>query len=295
MSWQKVTLVGLGLLGGSLGLALRSRNLARRVEAYVRRPAAIKEAHQSGAVDAATCDLHAAVSGAELVVLCTPIAQMAALARELMPSLAPGALLTDVGSVKDPVVRELEPMAARAGVRFVGSHPMAGKEKTGVAAAEAGLFKNAICVITPTERSSPEAVSSIETLWREVGGVPLRMEAGLHDQLVSRSSHLPHVVAAELANFVLNPAFGEKQALLCANGFKDTTRIASGSPEMWRDIALANRENLSASIGVFISDLQAFRAALEQGDDQRIADFFENGRRLREAMLASRSASPTPE
>lgn len=294
MHWPKVTLVGVGLLGGSLGLALRQRRLAGQVAGYVRRAESVKECETLGVVDRADTDLWRAVEQASLVVLCTPIAQMRGLMERMLPKLAPGAVVTDVGSVKASVVAELDPLAARVGARFVGSHPMAGAEKTGPAAARADLFEGAICAVTPTAQTPPDAVARIEQLWRDVGGVPLRLGAELHDDLVSRSSHLPHVVAAGLASYVLSPVHPKEQAMLCANGFRDTTRIASGSPEMWRDISLANRRNLARVLGVFIEDLQEFRLALENQDARAIEEFFAKARERREAWRGSKS-SPSPE
>lgn len=282
MHWSKVTIVGVGLLGGSLGLALKRRGLADKVEGVVRRRATIAECLEVGAVDHATCDLTLAVEGADVVVLCTPISPMRGLAEQMVPALKPGAVVTDVGSVKGPVVEALEPLLARAGAWFVGSHPMAGAETTGVRHARADLFEQAMAVLTPTARSHADALRQVEHLWQGVGAKVLRLSPQVHDDLVSRSSHLPHVVAAELANYVLSPAHPPEQALLCANGFRDTTRIASGSPPMWRDIALANRENLARVLGVFIEDLREFQLALANADEPAIEEFFEQAKRRRD-------------
>ena len=294
MHWQKVTLVGVGLLGGSLGLALRRRRLAGCVTGFVRRPSSVSESRKVGAVDAATCDLLEAVAGSDLIVLCTPISQMRPLLERMLPVVAPGAIITDVGSVKASVVRELEPLARAAGAHFVGSHPMAGAEKTGVSAARADLFANSVCVVTPGKRTHKPSVQAIEGLWRAVGGRVLRLAPDIHDALVSRSSHLPHVTAAALANYVLDPAQPKQQPELCATGFRDTTRIASGSPEMWRDIALSNRRNLSGAIEALIRDLRRFQRALRGEDAAAISAFFEQAKRRRDAWCA-RCASPSPE
>jgi prephenate dehydrogenase len=290
MPWQKVTLVGVGLLGGSLGLALKQRALAREVHGYVRRAGSTAECERLGVVDCATRDLRAAVDGADLVVLCTPIGQMRELAQTLLPVLRKGAVVTDVGSVKGSVVRQLEPLVASSGAHFVGSHPMAGGEKTGPKAAQASLFVNAACVITPTAQSVPEAVQAVERLWQSVGARTLILSPDQHDEFVSRSSHLPHVVAAELANYVLSPAYAREQGLLCANGFRDVTRIASSSPEMWRDIAMANRIHLARVLGVFIEDLQEFQLALECGDAKMIEEFFETAKHRRDEWCRHASA-----
>ena len=281
MLWEKVTLIGVGLLGGSLGLALRERGLAKNVTGYVRRKASIDECRRCGAVDTATSNLLEATAGADLIIFCTPLGQMKPLAEQMLPAIAKDALITDVGSVKASVAKDLEPIAKKAGAHFVGSHPMAGSEQTGVCAARADLFKNAICVVTAARLSSH--ARKIEDLWRSVGGRPVRMTAAQHDEFVSRSSHLPHVVAAELVNYVLSPVHPPDQAAVCATGFRDTTRIASGSPEMWRDIALANRENLARVLGVFIDDLKEFQHALDTGNVAAIEEFFRHAKERRDA------------
>ena len=292
--WNKVTLIGVGLLGGSLGLALKKRRLAGSVVGFVRRKASVAECEKARAVDLATRDLQRAVESADLIILCTPIAQMRPLVEQMLPALKPGAIVTDVGSVKASVVRDLESLVARAGAYFVGSHPMAGAEKTGVAAARADLFVSAVCVITPTRISNPAAVRKVERLWTSVGSRLLKLTPAAHDELVSRSSHLPHVVAAELVNLVLHPRNPKAQPALCANGFRDTTRIASGSPEMWRDIALANRQNLSRALAAFMRDLEAFRRALKRGDTDAITRFFEQAKQRRD-LWSRRAASHSPE
>lgn len=294
MHSQKITLIGVGLLGGSLGLALRQRRLAGRVVGFVRRPEAVAECEQLGAVDRADTDLWRAVEGADLVVLCTPIAQMRDLVEKALPKFKAGSIVTDVGSVKGTLVQELEPLLAKVGAHFIGSHPMAGAEKMGVTAARPDLFEQAACVVTPTRKSRMAHVTRVEELWRSVGGIPLRLTPELHDDLVSRSSHLPHVVAAELANYILSPVHPQEQARLCATGFRDATRIASGSPEMWRDICLANRKNLTRVLGVFIEDLQEFRQALEGADAKTIEEFFRTAKQRRD-LWSAQPVTPSPE
>lgn len=294
MQFRKISIIGVGLLGGSLGLAVRRGKLAREIAGYVRRPASIKDCERAGATDYATTDLLAAVSNADLVVLCTPIAQMRALVKQLLPALKRGAIVTDVGSVKGSVVRDVEALVAKAGAHFVGSHPMAGAEKTGVLASKADLFECAMCVVTPTRKTNQTALRKLEKFWKAVGGRVLRLTPEAHDQVVSQSSHLPHVVAATLASHVLNPLAPKAQAALCANGFRDTTRIASGSPEMWRDIALANRKNLSKAVNQFIGELQNFQRALAKQDEKAVTKFFETAKQRRDDWCAC-CASPSSE
>src|SRR5262249_32600977 len=161
------------------------------------------------------------------------------------------------------------------GAHFIGSHPMAGAEKTGVLAASPELFKCAMCVVTPTKRSHRPALRKVEQLWKSVGGRALRLSPKAHDALVSQSSHLPHMVAVTLAASVLDPKRPKHVAALRANGFRDTTRIASGSPEMWRDIALANRRQLRAALDGFVRELQGVQALLRRGKTTEIAKLFE--------------------
>jgi prephenate dehydrogenase len=293
MRWNCISIIGAGLMGGSLALAIRKRRLAARVLACVRRESALAECRKLEIADVVTQDLKEAVQGAELVVLCTPLSQMAGLVARMGPFLKSGAIITDVGSVKGSLARELAPLVRQAGVEFIGSHPLAGSEKAGVAAARADLFEGAVCLVTPTAYSSPETVARVEDFWKALGGCPLRLSPEAHDDLVSRSSHLPHVVAAGLANYVLSPVHPKEQALVCANGFRDTTRIAASSTEMWRDIALANRQNLSRVLGVFIEDLQEFRWALERQDVKAIEEFFAKAKQRRDHWNAhSVAASP---
>lgn len=294
MQFQKITIVGVGLLGGSLGLAVRKRRIAREAAGYARRKATIAESEKMGALDYVTTDLLAAVSGADLVILCSPLAQMKPLVKQLLPALKHGAIVTDVGSVKAGVVRDLESLVAKAGAHFVGSHPMAGAEKTGVLAAREDLFQCAVCVVTPTRKTNRAALKKVERFWQDVGGRVLTLTPELHDAFVSRSSHLPHITAAALARQILDPAQPKAQTLLCANGFRDTTRIASGSPEMWRDIALANRKNISRALDGFAAELRKFQTALKRNDAKSVAKFFETAKQRRDNWCAF-SASPSSE
>jgi prephenate dehydrogenase len=292
--FRKITIIGVGLLGGSLGLAIKRRKLAREVAGFVRRAASLKDCEKAGAVDFATTDLFAAVSNADLVILCTPLSQMRPLVERMLPALKRGVIVTDVGSVKASVVRELESLIAGSGGHFIGSHPIAGSEKTGVNAARVDLFADAVCVVTPTKKSNAAAVRKVEQFWKAVGSWVLRLTPELHDALVGRSSHLPHVIAATLATRVLNPANPRHQAALCASGFRDATRVASGSPEMWRDIALANRKNIGKSLDAFIADLKKFQCMLKKGDAKAIAIFFETAKKRRDNWCGC-CASPSPE
>lgn len=293
VQWSKVAIIGVGLLGGSLGLALKKRGLAGKVVGYVRRPESVGECARAGVADEVVLDLAQAVAKAELVILCTPVAEMRGLVERLLPSIVPGSIVTDVGSVKGVLVKQFEPLVRQAGAHYIGSHPMAGAEKMGVAAARPDLFDNSICVVTPSRASEPERVERTEQFWASVGGIPMRLSPELHDELVSRSSHLPHVLAALLADFVLSPDHPKEQGRLCASGFRDTTRIASGSPDMWRDICLANRDNLGRAVGIFIERLQEFRKVLDGRDAKAIHELLERAKERRDGWQGPALPSTT--
>ena len=294
MLFRKIAIVGVGLLGGSLALAIRERKLAAVLQGYVRRDASIAECEQAGLDDFASRDLLTVVRDADLVILCTPLAQMRELAHQMLPALKREALVSDVGSVKESVIAELAPVISSTGAHFIGAHPMAGAEKVGVSAGRADLFRNAVCVLTPGPDTNVELAQKLEEFWRAIGARTLQLTPQVHDELVARCSHLPHVVAAELTNFVLDSRHPKEQPLLCANGFRDTTRIASGSPEMWRDIAMANREQVSRALDAFMGDLQRLRQAIDNADAKAIEEFFVTAKQRRDAWCAQ-LASPSPE
>lgn len=267
-------------------MALRQRGLATQVWGLVRRSEAGREAIDRGGLDRADDRLEPVLDGADLVVLCTPLGQMRGLAENFKGRLHRGALVTDVGSVKGSVVREVEGLVSEAGGRFVGSHPMAGSERTGMVAARGDLFEGAVSVVTPTVRTEAGAIKEVRGLWEGVGAQVWEMSAERHDDLVSRSSHLTYWVATVLAGHVLSPDQAEGQARLCASGFRDTTRVAAGSAVMWRDIALANREALLRALDGYEADWKRFRAALELGDAGGLEACLGEAQRRREAWGA---------
>ena len=285
MLFQKVSIIGVGLLGGSLGLAVRERQLAARVEGWVRRKESVAECSEREVADRVTTDLKAVVTDADLIVLCTPVEHMRAILEPVLGWLKPGAIVTDVGSVKSVVVRELEPVIARAGCHFIGSHPMAGGERVGVAWARSDLFARAVCAVTPGEAILGEAVEKLTEFWESLGMRALKLSPELHDEFVARSSHLPHLLAAVLAGYVLDPKFPAAQRELCAGGFRDSTRIASGPVEMWQGIIAANRENLAKALAALDARLADLRGALETNDLAAIAGILREAHDRRENWL----------
>ncbi|MEI6084057.1 MAG: prephenate dehydrogenase/arogenate dehydrogenase family protein [Verrucomicrobiota bacterium] len=258
--FRKLTILGPGLLGGSIGLAARQRKVAGKVVVWARRQEAADEAYKLGAADEATSDLRRAVADAELVVLATPIGVMQALVEQMKSFLPPDCVITDVGSVKYPVVTAL----SHAWPRFVGSHPMAGSEQPGIEAARRDLLENAACIVTPRDDTDKVALQLVHDFWKVLGCQVRTLSPQEHDEIVARISHLPHLVAAAVVNVVCSD--GAHPLNFVGPGFKDFSRIASGPPEMWTEICLQNREEITRGVDHLIEELGKLRAALENKD-----------------------------
>lgn len=285
MVWNKISLMGLGLLGGSLGKALIAGNHAKKVAGFVRRPEAIQEALKAGIVHEASLDISEITQDADLIVLCTPILKMRPIVEAMIPHLKKGAIVTDVGSVKNFLVRELEPLISDAEGIYIGSHPMAGSERQGMQHADPDLFSGAVCVLTPSPQSQQQATIQVRHLWEQVGGMPMILEPEKHDQLVAQCSHLPHLIAAILAHSTLSPGQGDQQAALCSSGFRDTTRVASGSPEMWGDIISTNKEALLRSLKNHEIQCSKLRSWIESNNQEDIDDWLDQSKQRRDAWL----------
>ncbi|MCS6858965.1 MAG: prephenate dehydrogenase/arogenate dehydrogenase family protein [Abditibacteriales bacterium] len=259
-----VAVIGIGLIGGSYGLALKARGLARCVIGVARRETTRHIARSVGAADETTDDAREAVREADLVILCTPVGSIADMAQHIAPTLQRDCVVTDAGSTKVGIVRDCEAILGR---RFVGGHPMAGSHETGPQWARADLFVGATYVLTPTPQTDPAALETVRTLAEKLGARPLLLDALTHDELVAFTSHLPHVVAFALANAV---AAKQKEnphaAQLAASGFRDMTRLAASDPQLWTDICLANRDAVLTAIAEFERQLRALKSALVDED-----------------------------
>ena len=260
MNPKRLSIIGVGLLGGSIGLAAKSAGMRCRVVGYGHRPSTLKKALASGAIDEAAVTPADAVNGADLVILCTPVGTFPELLKNIGPSLADGAVVTDVGSTKASVVEAAEKFLP-ATARFVGSHPMAGSEKRGVEHARADLFGAALCILTPDGRTHPTALERVESFWQMLGMRTARISPAEHDRRLADVSHLPHAVAAALIGMQ-----EEASLALAGKGFADATRIAAGDGGLWRDIFIDNRENVIASIERLRAQLDHFAGALRAGD-----------------------------
>ncbi len=281
--FQKMTILGVGLLGGSLALACKKRGLVGEICGVGRGRANLDKALALGAVDTVARDPADGARGADLVVLATPVGSFVPLVKTIARVLRPGVIVTDVGSVKGDLVREMEDLMP-PGARFVGGHPIAGSERFGVEAASPSLFEGAQCVLTPTSRTDGQACARVKTLWEEVGSLVVEMDPGAHDRVFAAVSHLPHVVAYALVEAVLGRPGGEQLGAFAAGGFRDVTRVASSHPELWRDICLRNREALLQEMEGFQAALGRLRAAIAERDGEDLFRRFEAARREREKL-----------
>ncbi len=281
---RTVTIVGVGLIGGSVGLALCARRLADKVVGTGSRPATLESAQKLGAITEIELDPTAAVAVADLVVVCAPVDRIVEAVRRIAPFCRPGTLLTDAGSTKAEIVDELDRAAASDAdwlpeVHFLGSHPLAGNEKTGPQHATAELFAGRTVVLTPTSRSRTEDVAQLTEFWSGLGAKVIEMSPVDHDAALALTSHLPHLAAAAIAG--LTP---ERYVTLTAGGWQDSTRIAAGDPSLWRGIMLANRENLLAALDQFTTLLAGYRAALEAQDAVALERLLSEAKRIRDAV-----------
>ncbi len=263
--FNRVTIVGLGLIGGSIGLALRQAKAAKQVAGYDLGKGISNLARKIGAIDQPYDTVADAVRGAELVILATPVGAMRALLQTIAPSLSPGCVVTDVASTKVQVISWAEEFLPSS-VSFVGGHPMAGKEVSGVKEADAALFHQRIYCLTPTTRTRPSAVDKVAALIEVLGARVRFLEPAEHDGQVAGVSHLPFVASIALVNTVSRGAGWSDASLLAANGFRDVSRLAAGSPEMYRDICITNSEAITRWLDDYIATLHAIREQIAKHD-----------------------------
>jgi prephenate dehydrogenase len=295
--FKQAAIVGVGLIGGSFGMILHRKGLADHVVGVGRRVENLKTAVALGAIDRYVADPKDGVRGADLVILATPVDTYEQHLKDWAQCLAPGTIVSDVGSVKGALVERAESLMP-PGVHFVGAHPIAGKEKTGAAAGSDHLFQGTRCILTPTKKTDPHALARIQQLWQETGATILTMDPHLHDQILGAVSHLPHVAAFALINALADLRDHRLPALDLAGhsggGLRDTTRIAASSPEMWRDIFLWNRDNVVTFIEAYEQALQELKRLIRTGDGAGVEKVLERAKAEREKLngpAAARGAS----
>ena len=279
--FNRVTIVGLGLIGSSLGMAITRKRLAREVVGYSRKSSTLAQAKRRGAIVRGSTSLAEAVRDADLVVLATPVDTMVPLARRLRRVLKPGAILTDVGSSKAQLVRRLEAIMP-TGTAFVGTHPLAGSEQRGLAAACPELFDGSCCVITRTRRTDPRALRRVAQLWTPLVQRVEVMDPARHDALLAAVSHVPHLLAFSL--MLATPAAARA---IAPRSFSDATRVASSDPGLWQGIVLSNRREILAALDRLDRVLRQGRALIARADSRRLHQWLVDAHRLRQALSNS--------
>ena len=276
---QNIAILGLGLMGASLALGLKKRGFAGCIIGYARREETRRHALETGMADVVFADPADAVREADMVVICVPIWSIAKLAEQIVPALKPGAVVTDVGSTKSELLKTMQPLFEKSAAHFVGSHPIAGSEKTGIEAGDPDLYQGRLTVVCPSE-----GASEISKIWQAVGSEVIEMSPEEHDAMLASTSHLPHMVAGALARSVADgdPA---RKADFCGTGFKDTTRVASGSADMWVDIIDTNRAALEKELDRFHEELQGLINILRSGNGDDIRQWLEQAAAARNQIL----------
>ncbi len=260
-------------MGASLLMAMRKKSPHTKLSVWARREEAADEIVKRGLADAACTDAAKAAFGADTVVLCVPVDRMQDIARSISPHIGPDTLVTDVGSTKKTVTAQLEEIFSEGG-NFVGSHPMCGSEESGLGAARSDLYEGALCVVCPTDSARPDLLAKTEALWQIVGGRVARLSPADHDRAAAATSHAPHVAAAALVALVAEKP--EAFQALCASGFRDTTRVASGSPELWSAILAANAEETALALERLEKILANYRQAITSGSRDKVADMLQD-------------------
>lgn len=276
--FKQITIIGPGLLGASLALALKERGLAERVHAWSRRAETRAQAMLTNWCDAVFDQPTTACEGSDLVVVCTPVDTIVPLLKEIAPVLASGTLVTDVGSTKSLICREARGVLGENGI-FIGSHPMAGSEQTGMAHAHADLFEAAACIITPLDDSPDNEIARLQQLWKALGMEVVSSSPEKHDEIVAHISHLPHLLASGLCSYLANKEGNWKH--LAGGGLRDTTRVAAGDPTLWKQILEQNREEVLRAIDGFETELHAIKSVLLNKDSLELTARLERGKQYR--------------
>ena len=284
--FDKIALIGIGLIGGSIALAARRGGLAREIVAATRSAETAATANRLKLVDHCGTDLAAACEGADLVIVCTPVGACGAVAQIIAPRLEPGCIVSDVGSVKQAVIDAMAPHLPK-GVHFVPAHPVAGTENSGPESGFAELFDGRWCILTPLPDSDPAAVAKLETFWTALGSLVEKIDAAHHDRILAITSHLPHLIAYTIVGTAddLGGHLNSEILKFSAGGFRDFTRIAASDPTMWRDVFLNNREAVLEVLQRFQEDLFYLQRAIRWGEGDKLFDLFNRTREIRRALI----------
>ena len=294
--FERVALVGLGLIGSSIARAARHLNLARTIVAIDASDAVVKRVLELGIADEATTDAAAGVKDADLVILCVPVGVVGAMAQAMKPGLKAGCIVSDVGSVKASVVAQVQPHLP-AGVHFVPAHPVAGTEHSGPDAGFSTLFHNRWCILTPPEGTDTSAVERVQAFWSAMGSNVEVMTPQHHDLVLAITSHVPHLIAYNIVGTAadLETVTQGEVIKFSAGGFRDFTRIAASDPTMWRDIFLHNKEAVLEMLGRLNEDIALLARAIRWGEGDKLHDLFTRTRAIRRGIISSGQETPEPD
>ena len=294
--YERVALIGLGLIGSSLSHVIRREKLATHIAGYARSAATRATAKRIGLADAIHESAAACVKDADLVILCTPVGAYGKVAEEISAHLKVGATVSDVGSVKSAVVRDVGPHMP-ANVHFIPGHPVAGTEQSGPESGFAELFTNRWCILTPLPDSEPEAVARLEKFWRACGSNVETMSPEHHDMVLAITSHLPHLIAYNIVATAadIEEVTNSEVIKFSAGGFRDFTRIAASDPTMWRDVFLNNKEAVLETLGRFSEDLSVLQRAIRWGDGETLFNLFTRSREIRRSIIAAGQETAAPD
>jgi prephenate dehydrogenase len=280
--FQQITILGPGLLGASLAMAVKERGLTTRVVTWSRRPESRAKCLNQSWCDAVLETPEQAVTGSDLVVICTPVQTIAPLLAQVRPALAENALVTDVGSTKSLICREARSALEGHSATFLGAHPMAGSEQAGMEHAQADLFEKAACILTPLDDASTEAIAQLNTFWESLGMNVSTVSPEKHDEIVAHVSHLPHLLASTLCGYLATQDNTWRN--LAGGGLRDTTRVASGDPQLWKQILEQNSDEVLRAIAGFEQELQQLKAALLNKDSLGVIAQLERGKTYRDQL-----------
>lgn len=294
--FEKVALIGIGLIGSSIARAIKEKKLANHIAISTRSQKTLDRAQELGLGDSYNIDAAIAVVGADLVIICAPVGAYEAIGKQIAPHLQTGAILSDVGSVKEHVVKALEPHVPD-GVHFIPGHPIAGTENSGPEAGFASLFDGKWCILTPTEGANEDALHKLRDLWAAFGSDVEIMDAKHHDMVLAITSHVPHLIAYNIVGTAdhLESVTKSEVIKFSAGGFRDFTRIAASDPEMWRDVFLTNREAVMEMLGRFSEDLSMLQRAVRFGDGEMLEELFTRTRNIRRSIIDAGQETDVPD
>ncbi len=275
---KKVAIIGLGLIGGSLGLAIKQKKLAEKVLGFPHREQTIAEALSMGAIDEGSMDLKIGLAEADLIFICTPLSVIIPKLKEILPYIKPGTIITDVGSVKEDIVKEAKKIVPK-GIKFIGGHPMAGKEKVKLSAAEANLFEGRAYILTGSSKK-------LEKIIQRIGGRLIKMKPKQHDQIVAAVSHLPLAVASTLVKAVSSPEGIKDIQEIASSGFRDTTRIASGDPQLGKDIFTMNQKAVLKQLRNFKKSLKELEQMIKKGEGEAVFNYLKQAKDFRDQIFS---------